>query len=67
MSEEVFCDFQINLRNTTDLKSSLYWGGEKKGGDIQYFWEGRRTLYGGNWYFIGHLETMLYYLTLESL
>ena len=36
--------------------------------DIQYFWEGRRTINWGSWHFIGgldnHLETMLYYLTL---
>ena len=41
------------------------------GGDIQYFWEGGRTLYGETSHFIGrldnHLETMLYYLTLISL
>ena len=37
-----------------------------RGGDIQYFWEGERTLYGGTWQFNwgpfhNHLETMLYY------
>ena len=56
--------YQINLGNATNLNSSL-------GGDIQYFWEGRRTLHGGTWHFIvgldNHLETMLYYLTLISL
>ena len=67
----MFCDYQINLRNTASLKSSLYCRGEKKGGGIQYFWEGGRTLYEENWHFIGaldnHLETMLYYFTLKSL
>ena len=42
------------------------------GGDIQYFWKGERSLYGGTWHFIGglldnHLQIMLYYLTLLGL
>ena len=42
-----------------------------RGGDIEYFWEGGRTLYGGTCHFIGgldnHLETMLFYLTLINI
>ena len=46
-------------------------GGGGGDGDIQYLWEGGRTLYGETWHFIdglgNHLETMLYHLTLISL
>ena len=41
------------------------------GRDIQYFWEGERTLCGWTLHFIGeldnHLETMLCYLALIGL
>ena len=64
ISQEVCCDYQINLGNTTI--AAFKGRGEilnisRKGGEP----------YGGTWYFIGdldnHLETMLYYLTLTSL
>ena len=41
ISQEVFRDYQVNLENTANLSSS-HWRG-----DIQGFWEGGRTLYGG--------------------
>ena len=69
----MFCDYQINLGNTINLISSLegWGGGDGGGGDIQYFWEGGRTLYGRTWHFLGRLdnllETVLYYLTLIRL
>ena len=52
ISQEVFCDYQINLGNTTNLNS------------INISGEGGRTLYKWTWH--NHLETMLYYLTLIS-
>ena len=65
MSQEVICNYQVNLENATNLSSSLLGVG-----DIQYFWKGGRTLYRRTWYFIGgldnHLETTLNYLTLIS-
>ena len=35
----MFCNYQINLENTTIAP--------KGGGDIQYFWEEGKTLFGG--------------------
>ena len=29
-------------------------------GDIQYFWQGGRTLYGGTWNFVGGFNNHLY-------
>ena len=52
----MFCDYQVNLGNTTNLIAAF--GG---GGDIQYFWEGRRTLCGG---LDNHLDTCYIILTL---
>ena len=69
----MFCGYQINLGSTSNPNSSLSRGKEGEGerGDIQYFWEGGRTLYGETWHFIGglddHLEAILYYITLISL
>ena len=54
----MFCDYQINLRNTVF---------KEEGRDIQYFGKGGRSLYGGLGGLDNHLETMLYYVTLISL